>query len=71
MRGESECFHTIGDAGEPTRGTPRREGKHRATEPLKGKTAGTPVSGLVSTKLQRIAELARYPSGHPILAERD
>jgi len=59
VRGESECFHTIGDAGEPTRGTPRREGKHRVTEPLKGKTAGTPVSGLVSTKLQRIAELAR------------
>lgn len=58
-RGESECSHSIDDAGEPTRGTLRREGEHRVTEPLEGQATGTPVSDPVSTKLQRIAELAR------------
>jgi len=58
-RGESECSHSIGEAGEPTRGTLRREGEHRATGPLEGQAAETPFSDTVSTKLQRIAELAR------------
>ena len=57
--GESECSDSIDEAGEPTRGTPWREGEHRGTELLKGKTTGTPISGTVSTRLQRIAELAR------------
>lgn len=58
-RGESECSHGIDEAGEPTRGTQGREGEHRVTEPLEGQAAETPVSDPVSTKLQRIAELAR------------
>lgn len=57
--GESECSNTIDEAGEPTRGTPRRKEEHRVTEPLEGKAAGTPISDSVSTKLQRIAKLAR------------
>jgi RNA-directed DNA polymerase len=57
--GESECSRGIEEAGEPTRGTPWREGEHRATELLEGKTTETPFSDTVSTKLQRIAELAR------------
>ena len=57
--GESECPRSIEEAGEPTRGTRWREGGHRATEPLGGKTTGTPISETVSTRLQRIAELAR------------
>jgi RNA-directed DNA polymerase len=57
--GESECSRSIGEAGEPTRGTPWREGEHRGTELLEGKTTGTPISDTVSTRLQRIAELAR------------
>jgi hypothetical protein len=57
--GESECSDSTGEAGEPTRGTPWREGEHRVTELLEGKVTGTPISDTVSTKLQRIAELAR------------
>src|SRR3989442_11768539 len=57
--GESECFEGTEEAGEPTRGTPRREAKHRGTELLRGKITGTPISDTVSTRLQRIAELAR------------
>jgi RNA-directed DNA polymerase len=57
--GESECFEGTEEAGEPTRGTPRREAKHRGTELLEGKITGTPISDTVSTRLQRIAELAR------------
>ncbi len=57
--GESECSHSTREAGEPNRGTPWREGEHRDTEPLEGKIMGTLISNTVSTKLQRIAELAR------------
>ena len=61
--GKSERPHSTDEAGEPTRGTPRREGKgngRRVTELLEGKTTGTPIPETsVSTKLQRIAELAR------------
>jgi group II intron reverse transcriptase/maturase len=58
-RGESECSRSIEEAGEPTRGTPWREGGHRGTELLEGKATGTPIPDTVSTRLQRIAELAR------------
>jgi RNA-directed DNA polymerase len=44
--------------GEPTRGTPRREEGSRGTELLEGKMTGTQCPANVSTKLQRIAELA-------------
>src|SRR6266581_4862755 len=57
--GESERSHSTREAGEPTPGTPRREGERRATGLLEGTTTGTPISGTVSTRLQRIAELAR------------
>ena len=45
--------------GNRTRGTPWREGEHRVTGLLEGKITGTPISDTVSTRLQRIAELAR------------
>ena len=57
--GESERLSTTGEAGEPTRGTPRREEGRRDTELLEGKTTEPLTSGTVSTRLQRIAELAR------------
>ncbi len=57
--GESECFSSTGEAGEPTRGTPWREREHRGTGLLEGETTGTPISDTVLTRLQRIAELAR------------
>jgi len=57
--GESECFHSIEEAGEPTRGTPWREEEHRVMELLGGKTTGTPISATVPTRLRRIADLAR------------
>lgn len=47
------------EAGEPTRGTPWREGERRGTELLGGKTTEPPTADTVSTRLQRIAELAR------------
>ena len=47
------------EAGEGTRPTPRREGGVGATEPLEGKMPETSGSDSVSTKLQRIAELAK------------
>ena len=57
--GESERLSTTGEAGEPTRGTPRREEGRRDTELLEGKTTEPLTSDTVSTRLQRIAELAR------------
>ena len=57
--GKSERLDSTDEAGEPTRGTPQREGGRRDTGPLEGKTTGTPISDTVSTKLQRIAGLAR------------
>jgi len=47
------------EVGEPTRGTPRRKGERRDTEPLEGKATGTLDPDTAFTKLQRIAELAR------------
>src|SRR5579863_8978350 len=51
--------HTSEDAGEPTRGTPPSEGRHRVMEPLEGKMAEPQSSVDVSTKLERVAKLAR------------
>ena len=47
------------ESGEPTRGTPRREGGRRVMEPPEGKAPGTSGSETVSTKQRRIAELAQ------------
>jgi RNA-directed DNA polymerase len=66
--GESQRSRSTGEAGEPTRGTPRREGERRCTEPSKGKTKETPISGKVSTKLRRIADLAREAPERAILS---
>lgn len=55
---ESELLDRTSDAGEPTRGTPPRKARSRATEQLEGKMNGTQCPEGVSTKLQRIAELA-------------
>ena len=52
-------LHITCEAGEPTRGTLQREGKHRDTGTFEGKMAGTSSSTTVSTKLKRIAKLAR------------
>ena len=57
--GKSQRSRSTCEAGEPTRGTLGREGERRTTEPLGGKTMETPISGTVSTKRQRIADLAR------------
>ncbi len=51
--------HSTDEAGEPTRGTPWREGGCRVMEPLEGKMPGTPSPDPISTRRQRIAELAR------------
>src|ERR1700730_8307105 len=57
--GKSECRRRSEEAGEPTRGTPRSKGRHRVMEPLEGKMAEPQSSVDVSTKLERIAKLAR------------
>jgi hypothetical protein len=57
--GESECRRTSREGGEPTRGTPRSKGRHRVTELLEGKRNETSSSEPISTKLERIAKLAR------------
>jgi len=49
--------------GNLLQGTLRREGESRDTEPLEGKMADTSGSGTISTKHQRIAELARQMPG--------
>ena len=58
--GKSERSCSTCETGEPSRGTPWREGERRVTGLLEGKTTGTPIpETTVSTKLQRIAKLAR------------
>jgi RNA-directed DNA polymerase len=66
--GKSQRSGSTGEAGEPTQGTPWREGERRITEPLRGKTMETPISGTVSTRLQRIADLAREAPGRAFLS---
>jgi RNA-directed DNA polymerase len=56
---KSECLNTSGDAGEPTRGTRRSKGGHRDRGPLERKAEEMSSSETVSTKLQRIATLAK------------
>jgi len=51
--------YTSKEAGEPTRGTPPSKGRHRVTEPLEGKMMEPPSSRNISTKLERIAKLAK------------
>ncbi len=48
--------------GEPTRGTPRSKGRHRMTEPLEGTMTEPQTSESISTKLERIAKLAKQAS---------
>lgn len=57
--GKSERASSTREAGEPTRGTPSREGARRATEPVEGKAPGHGALTSVSTKLDRIAARAR------------
>lgn len=47
------------EAGEPTRGTPRSKGRHRNTEPLEGTMTEPQTSENISTKLERIARMAK------------
>lgn len=56
---KSERCVVPGKVGNSPQGTHWREGGRRGTEPLEGKTVDTSGSGAVSTKLQRIAKLAR------------
>ena len=51
------------EAGEPTRGDPVEGRGHRVREPREGTTSGTPNPESVSTKLSRIAVLARCAEG--------
>src|SRR5580700_2058815 len=57
--GKSECRSRSREAGEPTQGTPRSKERHRVREPLEGKMAETQTSVDISTKLERVAKLAR------------
>ena len=57
--GKSERPDSTEEAGEPSGGTPWREAGRRHTGLLEGKTTGAPKpETMVSTKLQRIAQLA-------------
>ena len=51
------------EAGEPTRGDPVEGRGHRDREPREGTTPGTPNPETVSSKLSRIAMLARRAEG--------
>ena len=51
--------HSSDESGGPTQGTQRSEGVTGETGPREGNTAETLCSGSVSTRLSRIAELAR------------
>ena len=63
MDGEkSECLHSTVETGEPTRGTRRREGGHRVTEPVGGNQAGQSSPTPWLTGLDWVAEMGRrYP----------
>ena len=63
---EVGALHRTCEAGEPTRGTLRRERGAGVTEPLEGKMQGTPSPVSVSTRLERIAELARKAPEHGV-----
>jgi RNA-directed DNA polymerase len=57
--GKSERRSRSDEAGEPSRGTPPSKGRRRITEPLERKMTETPSSTIISTRLERIAKLAR------------
>src|ERR1019366_4103495 len=61
--GKSERRSRSEDAGEPSRGTPPSKGRHRIMDPLERKMPKTPSFIPISTKLERIAKLAREAPG--------
>jgi len=61
--GKSERRDTSEDVGEPTQGTPPSKERRRVMEPLEGKMAEPQTSVDVSTKLERVAKLAREAPG--------
>src|SRR5580700_2734524 len=61
--GESECRSRTNDAGEPSRGTLPRKGRHRSTELLEGTMTKTPGFATISPKVQQVAELAKEAPG--------
>ena len=61
-RGFAEPRST-GEAGTPTPGDPAEGRGRRVTDPPEGKAAGSQTPETVSTKLERIAELARQAPG--------
>ena len=62
----SEHRSTSDEAGEPTRGTPPSKGRCRESEPSEGTMEETSNSQTVSTKLERIAKLAREMPEAPL-----
>ena len=56
---EVGALHRSEDAGEPTRGTLPSKGRRQETEPSERKMAETSNPTSISTKLERIAKLAR------------
>jgi hypothetical protein len=58
--GESECRSTTEEAGEPTRGTLRRKGRHRCMEPLGRTMNRTSSLEFISPHAQRIARPANH-----------
>lgn len=56
---ESECLNSTDEMGEPTRGTPWREGGHRIMDLQERKMTETSSSENISTRLLQIAKLAR------------
>lgn len=55
--------NTSCEAGEPTQGTLRSKGRHQEVEPNEGTMDETPSSSPISTKLERIATLAKSAPG--------
>jgi len=64
--GKSECRNTSCDAGEPTRGTLPSKERHRDVEPNEGTMNETSGSNAISTKLERIAKLAKSAPHMPL-----
>jgi len=61
---ESERRNRSDDAGEPSRGTPLSNERRRESEPSEGKMEETRAPAvIVSTKLERIAKLAKDKPG--------
>src|SRR5690606_12207565 len=58
--------HMSDDAGELVRRTPPSKARHRGTDLLEGTMTETPSSNTISTKLERIAKLAKEPPKAPL-----